>query len=84
MEVFTPAPSDGWEPYEKMFLRAIVVTMYCKLKDPIDKFILIAKFESGYVEQEIARMVKMSQPAVNKRIKKIRQVLCRAKRNNKL
>jgi hypothetical protein len=84
MENLTSPPSDGWEGYEKHFLRAIIVTMYCRVRDPIDKFILIAKYESNYCEQEIGRMLKMSQPAINKRLKKIRAILFRAKKNNAL
>ncbi len=84
MEIQTPVPADGWENYERLFLKDIVVTMYCRIKDPVNKFIIIAKYECGYKEEEIGKMLKISQEAISKRLKKTKEILFRAKKHNAL
>lgn len=68
-------PPDGFTMLERIMLREIVLLMYKKLDDPMDKFILIARHESGYKQEEIAKMVNMTQVAVHKRLKKISELL---------
>jgi DNA-directed RNA polymerase specialized sigma subunit len=64
-------PSDGWMPYEKIFLRQLVLSVYKRIHSPLDKFIFMAAKETGYTEEEIAKIVGISQPAISKRITKI-------------
>ncbi len=64
-------PNDGWLPEEKAFFRLTVIMVYRKISDPIDKFIFIAMHESGYTQQEIGTILKISQEAVSKRYNNI-------------
>ena len=72
--MFTP-PADGWTQLEKVFIRQLIINMYRGIKDPLDKFILIATTESCYKQDEISEMCGISQVAINKRLKKTRDFL---------
>lgn len=69
------SPPDGWTQYERLILREVVIDMYSRIEDPIDKFIIMATFESNYRQEEIGRMFGISQVAVHKRIKKAQDFL---------
>jgi len=62
-------PEDGWNNYERMILRETIVSIYKKIDDPLNKFILCITHECGYSQEEAARMLGVTQPAVNKRLK---------------
>lgn len=68
--LFAP-PSDGWTTLEQMLLREMILHMYRHLVDPVDRFILMAHYEGGYSQEEIATMVGVSQPAICKRLRDI-------------
>ena len=70
-----PQPEDGFDAMEKMFLRKLVIDMYKKIKDPEDKFILIAVKEMGYSERDVGEMINKNQSAISNHIKKIREEL---------
>lgn len=63
-------PDDGWNNYERMILRETIVSIYQKIEDPLNKFILCVTHECGYSQEEVARMLGVTQPAINKRLKK--------------
>lgn len=63
-------PPDGWTQPEKIILRTVLVTLYEKLPDLKDKFILMATYESNYTQESIGDMLGISQVAVNKRLNK--------------
>lgn len=63
-------PADGFTGEEKLFIRDIFINMYEALADPTLKFMIIAYFECGYSQDEIAIMTNMSQPTVAIRIDK--------------
>lgn len=60
-------PNDGWLPEEKAFFRLTVIMVYRKITDPIDKFIFMSIHETGYTQDEIGQILKISQEAVSKR-----------------
>jgi DNA-directed RNA polymerase specialized sigma subunit len=72
-------PHDGWEDFEKVFLKQTVINMYRCLKNPKDKFILMAVKELGYSQEVVGRMVGLFQEDVSIRLKKIIQKLRRMK-----
>lgn len=75
-------PSDGWTQLERVFMRELVISVYSKIVDPIDKFILIARHESNYKQEEVAEMLGISQAAVSKRLTKVKKTM-RKKREQK-
>lgn len=68
-------PADGWTQPEKIILRTVLVSLYDKLDDLKDKFILMATYESSYTQEAIGEMLGISQVAVNKRLKKALKLL---------
>jgi RNA polymerase sigma factor (sigma-70 family) len=68
-------PSDGFMDFEKLFLKDTLISIYKILGDARTKFIMVAYFECGYNQQQIADMLKISQVAVQKRIKKAQDKL---------
>lgn len=68
-------PSDGFMDFEKLFLKDTLVSIYRTLRDARTKFIIVAYFECGYNQQQIADMLRISQVAVQKRIKKAQEKL---------
>ena len=63
-------PQDGWTPEERFFLKSVVISLYRSIGDPVDRFIIIAVYESGYTQTEIAEILGISQAAVNHRLTK--------------
>jgi hypothetical protein len=76
-----PEPEDGWEKFEKVFLKQTVIQIYKCLRSPTDKFILIAIKEMGYPEEVVGMMLGKSQEVISIRLKKICDKL-RLKRYN--
>lgn len=68
-------PPDGWTQPEKIILRTVLVSLYEKLPDLKDKFILMATYESTYTQEAIGDMLGISQVAVNKRLNKSLKIL---------
>ena len=70
-------PPDGWTPEERFLMRDFVLSLYKKINDPIDKFIVMAVYEAGYTQTEVAIMFGISQVAINHRllntVKKIKE-----------
>lgn len=64
-------PTDGFTKMEQTFLKQLVVQMYRIIKNPEDKFIMLAHYELGYPQEVIADMLGKSQVMVSTRIKKI-------------
>lgn len=62
-------PKDGFTEEERYFVKLTVLVLYSKISDPIDKFIFIAINESGYSQEEVGSMLRISQEAVSKRYK---------------
>lgn len=67
-------PSD-YTPEEKEIFMCTVVNIYRKLPDPKDKFIVMWCYELGYQKQHVGPALGMSEVAVFKRIKKIKDIL---------
>jgi len=63
-------PKDSFSSLEKIFLKDLLVSIYRMIPDVCSKFIMVAYFECGYSQEDIANMLGISQVAVNKRIKK--------------
>lgn len=61
-------PQDGFTEEERSFLKLSILVLYTKISDPVDKFIFIAINESGYSQEEVGTMLKISQEAVSKRL----------------
>jgi len=72
-------PEDGYSPLEKILLKQFIISIYSVIRDPVDKFILIARHESNYKQDEVAKMLGISQVAVSKRLTKMKRQM-RAKR----
>lgn len=68
-------PSDGFMDFEKLFLKDTLISVYKMLGDAKTKFIIVAYFECGYNQQQIAEILRISQVAVQKRIKKAQKDL---------
>jgi len=68
-------PIDGFMDFEKIFIKDTLISVYKMLGDAKTKFIIVAYFECGYNQQQIADMLRISQVAVQKRIKKAQQQL---------
>ena len=70
-------PKDGFEPFERLFIKDTLSSVYKKIKYTGNKFIILAYFECGYTQQQIANILKVSQVSVQKRIKKVQERLRR-------
>lgn len=79
-----PEPEDGFTQMERIILRELILTVYLRLSDPLDKFILMATHESNYNQQEVGQMLGISQVAVSNRLEEIKTKLRKAKEDNKL
>lgn len=77
------SPPDGYEKYEQIFLRDMIVDMYHNIPDNRDRFIMMAHFELNYTEDEIGRILEVSQPYINKKIKEIQEELRNLRKQNK-
>lgn len=52
-----------------------VVFIYRLIGDPMDMFIFMAVMQVGFKQEEVARMLGISQEAVNARLTKVRKLL---------
>lgn len=52
-----------------------VILVYRILDDPVDKFIVMACLQMGYTQDDVARMLDISQVAVSKKLKEARRIL---------
>lgn len=68
-------PSDSFLPFEKLFLKDIMVSIYRNIRNSKTKFIIVSYFECGYSQDQIAKMIDVSQVTVCKRIKKTQEKL---------
>lgn len=68
---FVDEPLDGWQPFERLFLRHIVLMIYKSIDDPTDRFVLVMTQEAGYTQEEVALILNISQEAVSKRLNKV-------------
>lgn len=82
--MFPQPPPDGWTNLEKRFFRETLLEVYKSIRTFSDKFVIMAAFEAGYNETEIAYILGISQPAVSKKIKRIREELKKCFGNKKL
>ena len=76
-----PEPPDGFTTEEKMFLKDVVHSMYLFLGSDTERFIVMASFEAMHTQEEIAKMLGVSQPFINRKLK---EALARLKANQKL
>ena len=74
-------PQDGWTNEESYFIRFTMINIYCKIKKPIDKFIFIAIYESQYTQEELGKMLNVSQEAISKRYNNVLIRLRKFKKN---
>ena len=74
LPIFSP-PADGWTKMEKSFLNLWLIYLYNSLSNTEERFILMAKFENGYCEEDIGKMIGISQAAINKKLVKIYKFL---------
>lgn len=65
------APSDGFTSYELIILQDLIITVYEKIEEPRDKFILCGIYECGYKQEDVARMLNCTQEYVSKRLNRI-------------
>jgi len=68
--MFLQPPDDGWTGWEKMMMKSVLLSIYKSIPSSINRFIFLAKMETGYSETDIAFILNISQPAVSKRLKK--------------
>ncbi len=68
---FVAEPLDGWQPFERMFLRQIIIMIYKSIDDPTDRFVFVMTQEAGYTQEEVALILDISQEAVCKRLNKV-------------
>ena len=70
-------PEDGFERFEKIFLRQMVIDIYRFIPNARDKFILMAIHDLGYSIGTVAEILEIPQLKVSTRlhwvIKKIRK-----------
>ena len=57
------------------FLEMMAVSVYAKLDDPLDKFILMGVYEMNYPKEDIAECLGISYTAVYKRLEKIKTLI---------
>ena len=80
MEPIVYPPSDGFTNIEKLFMKEIFISMYKSLRDPVLQLIIIAHFECGYTQDEIAEMLRISQPTVFIKLQKAQNKLKKLKK----
>lgn len=77
-------PSDGFTGMEKIFLKQEVIFMYRAISDPDTRFIVMAHFELGYTQHELAQIFQISQVAISQKIKNIQKALRKMKTDGEL
>jgi hypothetical protein len=71
MKSYFSEPMDGFDIMERQFLKELILTVYKRITNPMDKFIVIATFEAGYTQSDVAEILGVSQVAINKKLDKI-------------
>ena len=74
-------PPDGFTSEERLFIKDVLNTMYLFLGCDTERFIIMATFEANHTQEEVAKMLGVSQPFVNRKLK---EALARLKANRKL
>ncbi len=67
------SPGDGWTKEENLLFRSSVLWIYKKLPTVKDKFIVLALYDAGYSQSDVAFMMGVSQACVSKWINKIKK-----------
>jgi DNA-directed RNA polymerase specialized sigma subunit len=76
-----PEPPDGFTTEERMFLKDVIHSMYLFLGNDTERFIIMAVYEAQHTQDEVARMLGVSQPFINRKLK---EALARLKANQKV
>lgn len=76
-----PDPPDGFTTEERIFLREVVHSMYLFLGSDTERFIVMAIYEAQHTQEEVAKMLGVSQPFINRKLK---EAVNRLKANQKL
>lgn len=76
-----PEPPDGFTTEERMFLKDVIDSMYLFLGNDTERFIIMAVYEAQHTQDEVARMLGVSQPFINRKLK---EALARLKANQKI
>ena len=71
----TEGKNQSFTQLEICFMREVFTSLYHCIKDPMSKFIIMSHFECGYSQDDVARMLGISQPTVVQRIKKLQEKL---------
>lgn len=74
-------PPDGFTTEERMFLKDVIHSMYLFLGNDTERFIVMAVYEAMHTQEEVAKMLGVSQPFINRKLK---EALNRLKANQKL
>lgn len=74
-------PPDGFTTEERMFLQDVIHSMYLFLASDTERFIVMAIYEVNHTQEEVAKMLGVSQPFINRKLK---EALCRLKANQKI
>lgn len=76
-------PSD-YTPEEVAIVTHVVVNLYQKLNDPIDKFIVAFHYDLGYTTKMTSQSLGISDVSLFKRLTKIKKMLSYKYREEKL
>lgn len=76
-----PEPPDGFTTEERMFLKDVINSMYLFLGSDTERFIVMAVYEAMHTQEEVAKMLGVSQPFINRKLK---EAINRLKANQKL
>lgn len=68
-------PPDGWTAVERAIMKQTIIDVYSSIPDLTNRFIIVAHFEGGYTQTDIAAMLGISQVAVYKRLTKTLNVV---------
>jgi len=74
-------PKDGWTLEEMSIQTEIVIKIYESIGDDKDRFLVMACWQLGYNQEDMARVMKISQEAISKRLVKVKEEI---KKNVKL
>jgi len=61
--------------YQLMEAHMQLIFIYRLLEDPVDIVILMAHLQIGYTQEEVARMLGISQAAVAARLRRIKEII---------
>lgn len=66
---------DDNRMYQLMEAHMQLIFIYRLLEDPVDIVILMAHLQIGYTQEEVARMLGISQAAVAARLRRIKEII---------